>query len=198
MRRLFSQVTAGIFSIMAVMAPVDDARAQACSVSITPLAFGTYVPPANTATDSMATVAVSCTGIANQTVRMCLDFGTTAGSSGTRTMQSGGNTLLFNVFQDASRQVPWDDSSGTTTVLTIPLDSATGAGETKQTVYGRIFAGQQSVYVGSYAAALTVVASYDYQGSGGVCGTNAVFAASAAKAQASKSVTKVVTGSTKR
>jgi spore coat protein U-like protein len=71
-------------------------------------------------------------------------------------MQSGGSTLDYNLYLDASRSSVWGDGTGGTTTY-----QATALIETNTTVtiFGRIF-GAQNAAVGTYSDSLVVTISY--------------------------------------
>jgi spore coat protein U-like protein len=134
---------------IAMLAVFSLARAVQCAVATTSVAFGSYDPFANTATDGTGTVTVSCDVAATYTVAI------NAGTSGSfnRSLASGNHLLAYNLFVDATRTSVWGDGTAGTSRLS---SSGTGA---VHTVYARIPA-LQNVTAGSYADALTVTLEF--------------------------------------
>ena len=133
-----------------------------CSVSSTALAFGIYNPLSASANTSTATVTVNCTVtlglLANWTVSL------SAGASGTalaRTLISGGSTLPYQVYTDATHTQIWGDglqgtgvNSGSFFALLFGATTAT------YTLYGSMPARQMSVSSGTYVDTLIVTITY--------------------------------------
>jgi spore coat protein U-like protein len=143
---------------LSVCASVNADAATACSVIASGIAFGNYNPLANTNSDSTGSVSVTCTGSTSVSYTIAASAG--AGSYSTRQQVSGSNTLNYNVFTDNSRTLVWGDgSSGTHTIPGTMLATPTGVTQSN-TVYGRIFSGQQTGSVGSYSDTLTVTVTY--------------------------------------
>jgi spore coat protein U-like protein len=122
------------------------------------VSFGTVDLLTGTAYDTAADFTASCQGLPLLTVRVCPNF--SAGSGGAdpsgqpRYMESGANTLAYNLFQDAGRTVVWGSYTGPLAFLTapaidVPLNIA-GSGSATRTVYARIFANQATVPSGAY------------------------------------------------
>jgi len=75
--------------------------------------------------------------------------------TGPRSMLSGGNALQYEIYSDASRTVRWGSmsvpTSGTPPALFIKLPAGLGnPASGSQTLYLKIFAGQQSAPLGNY------------------------------------------------
>ncbi|RYZ04226.1 MAG: SCPU domain-containing protein [Myxococcales bacterium] len=130
-----------------------------CSISTTPLAFGTYDPVGAHAAaplDATGGVVVTCTNGAATTVTLGQGSNANTGSSDAtplRRMASGGNFLSYSLYQNAGHTTVWGNTSGTGV-------AHTGSGTaTSVSVYGRVPAGQ-NVASGSYAD--TVVATVTF------------------------------------
>jgi spore coat protein U-like protein len=125
-----------------------------CSISSTPLAFGTYDPVtanASSPLDGTATITIACTRGTTATVG--LDGG--AHTSGTvRRMQAGADFLTYELFQDANRLTVWTNS-GTGTLNVVSTSSAPRA----FTVFGRI-AGGQDAAAGAYSDTIITTVNY--------------------------------------
>lgn len=127
---------------------------EACVVTATNLAFGSYDPTAPSPTDAASSVTVTCTPGTGFTVG--LNVGTTSGATVTsRQMASGSNRLGYGLYQDAARSVNWGNTPGTDT----PAAATADLSPSVLTVYGRVPA-QQAVAVGSYTDTVTITVSY--------------------------------------
>lgn len=120
------------------------------------VAFGLYSPFDAAPKDANSvTFQIFCTP--NSTGRLEL----TTGGSGTfapRRMSSGGNTLNYNLYTDASRAVVWDDADSGATVLLFQADSSSKTFDVA--IYGRISAGQDAA-AGAYTDSVNAML---YQG----------------------------------
>lgn len=130
----------------------------ACTISTTPLAFGTYNVFSSSPLDSSAQVSFRCTGLIQLFVTVDLDKGGAA-TFGARRMQQGAENLSYNLYMDAARTVIWGDGTGGTQhyqqLIVLSL-----LGQTINIpLYGRIPAGQD-VAAGPYTN--TVVATIDF------------------------------------
>lgn len=130
--------------------------ANACAVSATDLAFGTYNQTAGTATDNISTVTVNCTTDAAYTVALSAGTGTGA-TVASRKMASGATNLLsYTLYRDSGRTQLWGVTTGTDTVP----GTGNGTGQAL-TVYGRIFANQSATApAGSYADTVTATVTF--------------------------------------
>ena len=133
----------------------------ACSVTAPTLSFGTYTPGQPSPTDSSRQVQVSCSGPAGLLVGYQIAL--SAGGSGTyspRRMQSGANTLAYNIYRDGGYSQVWGDGTGgSSTVSDVIALILLGTSSKQNTAYGRLFA-QQNVAPGAYADTVTVTVTY--------------------------------------
>ncbi len=149
----FSAVSASAQTAQTTM-DVSATVVNACLVTATDLAFGTYDPTATSATDTTSTINVTCTPGTSFTVG--LNAGTTAGTTvTTRQMASGANRLNYALYSDAPRSVNWGNTPGTDT----PAATVASTTPTALTVYGRV-SSQQAVPAGSYTDTVTITVSY--------------------------------------
>lgn len=132
------------------------AAAQSCSATISNVDFGAPDLLSTSATDAMATVTVTCTGIPLfSVVKMCPSIGAgSGGSSGSsRLLRSGSSTLAYQLFQDAGRTSAWGSLTrtelGTVPAILLGGGLATRATVTR-TIYARLFGSQSSAPPGSY------------------------------------------------
>jgi spore coat protein U-like protein len=108
----------------------------------------------------MGTFTVTCTSIPILTViKLCagIEAGSGGVSGSARLMTgAGGNTLSYQLYQDASRTQAWgsqsDPSLGTVPVMTLSGD-LNGAATVTRTIYARLFASQSVMPPGAYSSA---------------------------------------------
>jgi len=129
--------------------------APMCTISVVGVAFGTYNPFTPTPTDSTGSVVFNCNNFAKN-IRVTLGPGQ-SGTFFSRAMQSGPQSLGYNLFLDAARTIVWGNGTGGTSDYTDnnpPNDT-----DVVLTVYGRVPAGID-VGVGTYTD--TVVATIEF------------------------------------
>jgi len=129
----------------------------ACTLTQTPIAFGTYTPTAPTALDATGSVSLTCTtgSIPNIAVSTGANF-----ASSTRNMASGLNRLAYSVFLPSANTAAAACDYLTAYPTTNPGFVLTAAPDNLARSYnlcGRIPAGQVTVATGTYSD--TVVAS---------------------------------------
>jgi spore coat protein U-like protein len=120
--------------------------AEACTVTTSGLAFGSYDPFDPRPTDSTAVISVDCA--TPYTIE--LDAGQ-AGSFDPRALSSGEDVLEYNIFTSSSFSAIVGDGTGGTQTISGPGSSQ----PTDHVVHGRIFP-QQNRTVGSYSDVLIV------------------------------------------
>ena len=126
------------------------ARAQLCTASSTPVAFGAYDYSSNTPLDSAGTVSWVC--LSSLTVTVTLSKGGGASFAG-RTL-SGPSSASYNLYVDAARTKIWGDgTSGTyTSAAVLGLVGALP-------VYGRVPI-NQPLKVGNYTDTVVVTLNF--------------------------------------
>ncbi|MFC4594333.1 spore coat U domain-containing protein [Sphingobium tyrosinilyticum] len=127
---------------------------NACLVTATNMAFGTYNPTSTTPTDSTSTINVTCTP------GTMFNIGLNAGSTGgatvtTRQMLNGVTPLSYSLYSNGGRSTNWGNTPGSDTVS----QTASTILPMSFTVYGRI-PQQQDVGAGTYTDTVTVTVSY--------------------------------------
>lgn len=164
--RIKAAVTAVLLSLSsAAWAAVD------CSVSASPMAFGQYDPDAGDLDSDSGQVTVSCRvvssappfgGVISYSISMSPGFG---GSYNNRRMQSGANTLRYNLYVSGIRSAAevWGD--GTSNTQTVPgsitLQSQLGDSRTRDhIVYGRIIGNQTTVAPGTYGDSILITLTF--------------------------------------
>jgi spore coat protein U-like protein len=153
--RLVVLIAALVLGVAGCWSP---ARAQTCSFSVTPVAFGSVDVTANAAVDTTATISITCSGLALLVVHVCVSFGpgsAGATSAADRFLASGSNQLHYSMYSDAARSQVWGSDfwagAGAGSVsINVPL--LLGTNTVTHNVYGRVFSGQQTVPAGSYAS----------------------------------------------
>lgn len=129
--------------------------ASVCLIANGTLAFGSYDPTSATALTGSTTVTLTCT--LGTPYQIGLDAGTGSGATTTtRKLTSGGNTLSYQLFRDASRTLNWGNSLG---VDTLDATSSGSSLSNTITVYGRIPAGA-AVPTGSYSDSVAITVTY--------------------------------------
>jgi spore coat protein U-like protein len=133
-----------------------------CSLDITPLQFGEYLPYLGTPSDFTATLTVTCT---TSSVAIEPWDGTIAligaGRPGGRQLKQGSGLLDYRLYLDPARTLPWGDHSGEGAVL--PVSGMVGPTAPYRqiiVIYGRIPALQMSATVGRYADQITALLDY--------------------------------------
>jgi spore coat protein U-like protein len=131
------------------------ARAQ-CSVTATPVSFGTYLPFSAMPTDSTGGVAVACRGFRGP-YTIALNTGLSgSGSFANRRMRRSNFFLPYQLYTNAARNLVWGDgTSGTAAVSGTCL----GVCSNLDTVYGRIQA-RQVARPGAYADTIVVTVTF--------------------------------------
>lgn len=131
--------------------------ASNCSISTTPVAFGSYDPIVTNASsplNSTGTVTVTCTTGSAPSITLGQGSNPAGGSTGAipiRRMISGGNYLTYYLYSNSGYSTVWSTTAPT-------LAAGNGAAQ-QYTVYGQIPSGQ-NVPSGSYSD--TVVATVTF------------------------------------
>lgn len=158
--RLVDRTHGGLAIFLATVAlffSSASAWAQSCTIAITDLAFGSVNVVANAPVDSTATATVNCSSLLP--VRICINLG--AGSGGAtnaanRFMLSGAHQLTYSFYTDSGHTNVWGSNLwGASGANSVVVDFGIGGGQATRTIFGRVFAGQQSVPAGSYSSAFT-------------------------------------------
>lgn len=139
--------------VLALCGSAQQAEA-ACTLSATAVAFGTYDVFQASPTDSTGTITYRC-GNNDHGIRIAISTGT-GGTFVNRTLKSGGENLLYNLFYGGFTQVWGDGSGGTATYFE---HNPPNNKDVVLTVYARITAAQD-VAVGSYTDTVVVTLEY--------------------------------------
>ena len=127
-----------------------------CTISTTPVNFGSYDPVAANATaplDGVGTIVVTCTKGA--AAKVGLNPGSNAEGTSRRMSQGAAEYLAYEIYKDTTHSTVWGDSLDT--ALDIP--AAPNRNPRTFTAYGRIAAAQDAT-VGNYTD--TIVATVNF------------------------------------
>ena len=130
---------------------VSTSVAAPCTVSTTPLAFGSYTGVLSQAT---ASGTFTCTNTTPYNVGLSAGLSTGATVTSRKMTGPGGALLAYSLFSDTGRTVNWGVTIGTDTVAMV----ANGLGQIL-TVYGQIPAGQYFA-PGTYSDTITVTVTW--------------------------------------
>ena len=141
------------FSMGALLAAGLAVPAEACTVSVTGVAFGNYSPLSGTPRDGVGTVTLRCHPNVQSPV-IALD----AGGSGTfaaRRMTNGPKALSYNLYTTAARIIVWGNGSGGSATVTGSGGTVTAGTRTFNVpIYGRIPERQNDLTPGAYSDTL--------------------------------------------
>jgi len=136
------------------------AARAACTVSTQAVAFGTYSPSSDIATDSVGGVTVTCAGLVQVNVTYTILIGGgTWGTVNDRRLGSGTARLRYQLYADLGRQTVWGDGTQGTQVIQRQTLLALLNSGANHPIYGRLFA-SQNVPPGTYADTLQVLVIY--------------------------------------
>lgn len=135
-----------VWALLLVAAP---ARATNCTVSPESLSFGVYNPFNGSASDTAATITVTC----DAETAFEIALGPGSGSVAARTMAAGSDTMAYNLYIDPQRTRVWGEGAGASD--TVSAVSAQGY----FTVYARAPAGQ-NLRPGLYTDVISVTVTY--------------------------------------
>lgn len=146
-----------LMSLLAMELSCSPTAAQTCSASASDISFGTVDVLSGASASTAGALNISCSGTANQTVRVCVNIaGTMIG--GRRYMSASGSSsnFFYDVFQDAGLSALWGSylQGGTGVQIDVALNPS-GAGSASRSIYAEVYGSQQSVQVGSYTAPFT-------------------------------------------
>lgn len=134
-----------------------------CTVTSTPMAFGSYNPLAFGNTDTTATVTFKCGGVAGLLVPFVFDLGKGgSGSYTSRKLYNGTKELNYNIYTDATYTTVWGDTTAGTSNVGggLLLDALGLSPGLVYTLYGRIPGRQLTVSPGVYTDSVTVTVTY--------------------------------------
>ena len=139
---------------------LSTAARAACTVSATPVSFGSYNVFNASPLDATGTITVQCTGLVGLLVSYNIKLSTgLSGSYAPRQMASGANRLNYNLHTAATRLNVWGDGSAGTSFVSNSILLVLFGVTVNHTVYGRVPA-LQNVAVGSYSDSITVTLTF--------------------------------------
>ena len=130
--RLRAALGSAIVVVSLFLVTFQSQAARICTITVTPLAFGTYMPGTPAPVDSTALIQVSCIGDPDPGQPGFYTLGIGGGTSGnpaSRYMPSAGPTQLsYNLFQDAGFTTVWGDGTSGTSPIAQAFPGAMGMG----------------------------------------------------------------------
>jgi spore coat protein U-like protein len=151
---------AAFIALLCAIGGGERALAQSCSITPANGAYGAVDILSGAVDDTTTTYTVSCSGTANQTVRLCIEIGggSQTNGAGQRVLRTGANDLLHELYSDAARTTILGSWGSVITAYTpspvgLTHNLALGAGGSANnvfTLYGRVQANQQTKPPGSY------------------------------------------------
>jgi spore coat protein U-like protein len=146
--------------ILALACAPTAANAQlVCSLSASPLSFGSLASSASGTYDARGTVAVTCTGAQGANIAACIGLAPgAANASGQRLLSApkGNAPLPMQIFQDPALSRPW----GSAELGQAPMLQRTGDGPMYATVYARLYVPHAKALPGAYMANIPVTLRY--------------------------------------
>jgi spore coat protein U-like protein len=124
---------------------VAPARAASCTLDLQGVVFGTYDTLSNQALNGAGSITVTCDVFASYSLALSPGNGTLLA----RELQSGANTIFYNLYTDALHDIIWGDGTGGTALVN-------GSGTYDiYPIYGHVPAGQ-NVPAGAYSDTVTI------------------------------------------
>jgi len=138
------------------------ASSQTCSFSNTGLDFGNVSLTDSSEPSTTGTFTATCSGTANQSVRICANIGGGSGgatnSGSERDMKQGASTLAFTLYAGASSTSTWGSYlwgfAATPPSLTVNL-GGDGTGTTSETINGLIYSNQGTTGTGTFTTSFS-------------------------------------------
>jgi spore coat protein U-like protein len=132
---------------------------SSCTVTTTPVNFGSYDVFSNSALDTVGQVSVNCSGGASTSYSVVIQLNKGLnGSIPQRKMQrsSGNDTLSYNLYTNAGRSIIWGDGTGGSSTQTLNMN---GGPASTLSIYGRV-PPLQDVSIGNYTDSVTVTINF--------------------------------------
>jgi spore coat protein U-like protein len=146
---------------IAVLSATFTADAQSCSATSVTGNFGSVDVLSGAAVNATASFTVTCTGTANATLLLCIEFNRGTLNGNQRALSSGSNLLNFELYSNAAHTNIWGAWSGGLAGSSYPVGAGAGVSQTltlngsgngsvTDTVYGVVLASQQTTPPGTY------------------------------------------------
>jgi spore coat protein U-like protein len=165
------------FRIVAIAGFTTSAHAQTCTASMDQLAFGTVKLGGLGQMRASSRITVTCTGLANETVRLC-----PTASEGEVTRLTGGAALKLTLYSNFNQKTLWNDG------IDIALDG-TGAGQASRTIEAGLSNALGSGKAGQYTGLFNPMFEGNYVSAGPRCAAGAGGAAALRVAPALRKAT---------
>jgi spore coat protein U-like protein len=138
-----------VTSVLGVSATIE----PACSVALSPVAFGSVA--AGETAEASGSLTVTCTNGTQWTASA--DAGSGAGASlASRRMSNGAHQLSYILYAGTDRSRPWGDGSGATSTF-----GDTGTGDSQSfAIHGEILRNQHGLPAGTYSDIVAVTITY--------------------------------------
>lgn len=132
-----------------------------CTTGASSVSFGTYDPLSGTPLVSAGSVNVSCSLILGFSLFVGYTIALSPGSGSyiTRTMHSGGSTMIYNMYTTAAFGSVWGDGSAGTTLVADGYLLGLGGGLKNYPIFSRVPA-LQPLPAGMYSDSIVVTVSY--------------------------------------
>src|SRR5271168_2691485 len=113
-QRLGRSAAIGLVTALFALGLSTAARANGCSVTATPMAFGTYNPITRNMVSTVANLTYTCTSKARRGIRILLENGKILRSMRERGggARSPADDLHFLLTLDPAGTIPWGDGTG--------------------------------------------------------------------------------------
>jgi spore coat protein U-like protein len=153
---VFALIVRTTCTIAALLSFCSYSFAQTCTVTMGNMAFGNVNTLAGAAVDITATLTVTCSGGSGNTRRICISIGAGSASDATSRIMTGpaGSQARYDLYSNSSRTSLWGSWETGFDTGGVQLDVSKSS-TTNVTVYGRLFASQQTLAAGSYTATFT-------------------------------------------
>lgn len=138
--------------------PAEAAGSANCTLSMTSLEFGQYVPSRPGPSDFTATLTIACLASGPEPASV---GGTISliNSGGPRELAAGQDRLRYQLFMNPARTIPWGEGG----MQAQSISAVVGPGTPWRqsfAIYGRILARQSHASVGRYTDRITAVLDY--------------------------------------
>jgi spore coat protein U-like protein len=185
---LLRQILGGGLGLLAVLMPTQ-VEAQACTVSMTNVAFGTVNVLPGTVVNTTATITVTCSGgSGNQ--RVCMSIGCGSACDATSRQMSGpsGSTARYDLYSNSARTTLWGSWQTGYDTAGVQMSVSHNSSNT-HTVWARFLASQTTDPAGSYTATFTAQPFITYVNASGApaCPTGTLTASGSATVTATVS-----------
>ncbi len=144
--------------LICILSGYTDAAYAVCTVSTTPVSFGSYSVLSSSPLDAEGSITVSCNEAPPPTVAIAIGASPNSGGFSPRKMKlgSGSELIEYNLYIDTTRTQIWGDGTGSTFTKS---QKARKNNTWENTVYGRV-PPLQNISAGTYSETLTVTITW--------------------------------------